>query len=100
MSIRLRVALVFALALAIAFTLAGWLFLSQLSAAMLRSTDAALAARLSQAGRYLEDDGNPASASTSFRSWTHPAGSRRPAPTPAAGRYCQRPSCVAPAMAA
>ena len=62
LSIRLRVALVFALALAIAFTLAGWLFLSQLSAAMLRSTDAALAARLSQAGRYLEDDGNPASA--------------------------------------
>jgi two-component system OmpR family sensor kinase len=60
MSIRLRVAVVFALALAIAFTLGGWLFLSQLSAAMLRSTDAALAARLSQAARYSEDDGGPA----------------------------------------
>ena len=45
MSIRLRVALVFALALAVAFALGGWLFVSQLSAAMLRSTDAALAAR-------------------------------------------------------
>ena len=56
MSIRLRVALVFALALAAAFTLGGWLFVSQLSAAMLRSTDAALAARLSQATRYTADD--------------------------------------------
>ena len=51
MSIRLRVALVFALALAVAFALGGWLFISQLSAAMLRTTDASLAARLSQAGR-------------------------------------------------
>jgi two-component system OmpR family sensor kinase len=56
MSIRLRVALVFALALAIALALGGWLFISQLSAAMLKSTDAALATRLSQAGTYLEDD--------------------------------------------
>ena len=61
MPIRLRVALVFALALAVAFALGGWLFVSQLSAAMLRSTDAALAARLSQVGRYTEDDGNPRS---------------------------------------
>jgi signal transduction histidine kinase len=59
--IRLRVALVFALALAVAFALGGWLFVSQLSAAMLRSTDAALTARLSQASRYAEDDGNPRS---------------------------------------
>jgi signal transduction histidine kinase len=59
--IRLRVALVFGLALAAAFALGGWLFISQLSAAMLRSTDAALAVRLSQAGRYTEDDGNPSS---------------------------------------
>src|SRR5215469_1534520 len=56
MSIRLRVAVVFTLALAAAFTLGGWLFVSQLSAAMLRSTDAALAARLSQASRYTADD--------------------------------------------
>ena len=61
MPIRLRVALVFALALAVAFALGGWLFVSQLSAAMLKSTDAALASRLSQAGRYTEDDGNPRS---------------------------------------
>ena len=56
MSIRLRVALVFALALAIAFTLGGWLFLSRLSAAMLKTTDATLAARLAQASRYTADD--------------------------------------------
>jgi signal transduction histidine kinase len=56
MPIRLRVALVFALALAAAFALGGWLFISQLSAAMLKSTDAALAARLAQAGRYTADD--------------------------------------------
>jgi two-component system OmpR family sensor kinase len=57
--IRLRVTLVFALTLAVAFTIGGWLFVSQLSAAMLRSTDAALSARLGQASRYAEDDGNP-----------------------------------------
>jgi two-component system OmpR family sensor kinase len=62
MSIRLRVALVFALALAIAFTAGGWLFISQLSAAMLRSTDSALAAQLAQAGRYTEDEEGPNSA--------------------------------------
>lgn len=53
-----RVALVFALALAHAFAFGGWLFISQISAAMLKSTDAALALRLSQAGHYLEDDSN------------------------------------------
>jgi signal transduction histidine kinase len=58
MSIRLRVALVFALALAAAFAAGGWLFISQISAAMLKSTDAALTVRLSQAGSYVEDDSN------------------------------------------
>jgi two-component system, OmpR family, sensor kinase len=60
--IRLRVALVFALALAIAFALGGWLFLSQLSAATLRSTDSALAARLSQVGRDPESETAPVTA--------------------------------------
>jgi len=59
--IRLRVALVFALALTVAFALGGWLFVNRLSAAMLKSTDTALAARLNQVGRYTEDDGNPRS---------------------------------------
>jgi signal transduction histidine kinase len=60
--IRLRVALVFALALAVAFALGGWLFVSRLSSALLSSTDAALVARLAQIHRYTsEDDGNPAS---------------------------------------
>src|SRR5215831_16278767 len=62
MSIRLRMALVFALALAIAFALGGWLFLSQLSAATLRSTDSALAARLLQAGRDPEGETTPVAA--------------------------------------
>jgi two-component system, OmpR family, sensor kinase len=57
--IRLRVALVFALALAIAFALGGWLFISQLSAAMLRSTDSALAARLSQVSHDPEGETAP-----------------------------------------
>jgi signal transduction histidine kinase len=55
-SIRLRVALVFALALAVAFALGSWLFISQLSAARLRATDAALAARVSQATRFSDDE--------------------------------------------
>jgi signal transduction histidine kinase len=55
-SIRLRIALVFALALTIVLTLGGWLFVSRLSAAMLRTTDANLAVRLSQAARYTADD--------------------------------------------
>jgi len=59
--IRLRVALVFALALTVAFALGGWLFVNRLSAAMLKSTDAALATRLNQVGRYTEDDGTPRS---------------------------------------
>jgi len=62
--IRLRVALVFALALAIAFVLGGWLFISQLSAAMLRSTDSALAARLSQVGHDPEGETTPIAAVT------------------------------------
>src|SRR5215472_16786242 len=64
MSIRLRVALVFALALAIAFTLGGWLFISQLSAAMQRTTDANLAARLQAVGSS-ENEGDSGPAITS-----------------------------------
>ena len=59
MPIRLRVALVFVAALAVAFGLGGWLFYSRLSASLLNATDAALAARLSQAGRYLPAPGTP-----------------------------------------
>jgi two-component system OmpR family sensor kinase len=60
--IRLRMALVFALALAIAFVLGGWLFLSQLSAATLRSTDSDLAARLSQVSHDPESETAPITA--------------------------------------
>jgi signal transduction histidine kinase len=60
--IRLRMALVFALALAIAFALGGWLLITQLSAANLRTTDSALAARLSQVSRDPERETGPVTA--------------------------------------
>ena len=46
MSIRLRLAVVFAIAFAAAFSLGGWLLVSQLKTVMLRSTDAGLATQL------------------------------------------------------
>ncbi len=53
MSIRLRVAAVFALALAVAFALGSWLLVSQLRIVMLRSVDAGLSAQVSQARKLL-----------------------------------------------
>jgi signal transduction histidine kinase len=52
MSIRLRVAIVFTLALAIAFALGSWLFVSQLATQLHNSTRAALAVELNAAGQY------------------------------------------------
>jgi signal transduction histidine kinase len=64
-SIRLRVAAVLALTLAVAFALGSWLLVSQLSAVMLRSVDSALSAHLAQAGRYVHAaPGGPAEAPT------------------------------------
>ncbi len=57
MSIRLRVALVFTFALAAAFALGGWLFVQQLSAQLLKSTDQILTAQLGQASQYLPVNG-------------------------------------------
>lgn len=54
MSIRLRVAVIFAIALAVAFSLGSWLLVSQLRAVMLRSLDAGLAAQLAQAGKLFQ----------------------------------------------
>ena len=53
MPIRLRLAVVFALAAAALFALGGWLFASGLSSAQLTTIDSQLAAQLAQAGRYL-----------------------------------------------
>ncbi|MDA8322695.1 MAG: ATP-binding protein [Actinomycetota bacterium] len=53
MSIRFRVAAVFTLALALAFALGSWIFLSQLRTQLLRTTDANLRATLAGAGQYL-----------------------------------------------
>lgn len=53
MSIRLRVALVFTLALAAAFAFGGWLFVRQLSQQLLNSTDQILATQTNQAAQYI-----------------------------------------------
>jgi two-component system, OmpR family, sensor kinase len=58
MSIRLRLAVVFTIAAAILFSLGSWLFAAQLSASLLRTIDAQLAAQLSGAGRYLHARGS------------------------------------------
>ena len=51
MSIRLRLAALFTLALAVAFALGSWLLTSQLSAVVLASVDSGLTIQLSRAGR-------------------------------------------------
>ena len=52
MSIRLRLAVVFAIAAAILFTLGSWLFVAKLSSSLLGTIDAQLTAQLDRAGRY------------------------------------------------
>ncbi|HET7017192.1 MAG TPA: ATP-binding protein [Streptosporangiaceae bacterium] len=51
MSIRLRLAVAFAIVFAAAFSLGSWLLVSQLKTVMLRSTDAGLATQLARVGR-------------------------------------------------
>jgi len=58
LSIKLRVALVFTLALAVAFALGSWLLLSQLSGQLRRSTDSALKTELNTAGQYFPHTGS------------------------------------------
>ena len=53
MSIRLRVAAVFTLALAVAFALGSWLLSSQLRSVVLRSVDAGLSAELTTASHLI-----------------------------------------------
>ena len=55
MSIRLRLAVVFAVASAVLFALGGWLFVSRLSASLQSTIDSQLAVQLVQAPRYLPD---------------------------------------------
>ena len=52
MSIRMRLAIAFALAAAALFSLGGWLFASALSATQLQTIDSQLSTLLVQAGRY------------------------------------------------
>ncbi len=70
MSIRLRVAAVFTLALAIAFVLGSWLLASQLNGVVVAAVDSGLTIQLNQASRLLPSPG--------------PAG---PAPSPVPGDY-------------
>ena len=59
MSIRLRLAVVFTVAAAILFALGSWLFGTELSASLLSSIDAQLAARLSTASSYVTGAAGP-----------------------------------------
>ena len=71
MSIRLRLAVVFAVASAIVFALGGWLFEAELSASLLGSVDAQLTVQLDRASRYI----------------TAPGAAARAAGRPAPGEY-------------
>jgi two-component system OmpR family sensor kinase len=62
MSIRLRLAVVFAVASAIVFALGSWLFAAELSASLLGSVDSQLTAQLDRASRYIPAPGSPAPA--------------------------------------
>ena len=59
MSIRLRLAVVFAVASAVVFALGSWLFVAELSSSLLGSIDSQLTVRLAQAARYLPVPGAP-----------------------------------------
>lgn len=58
MSIKLRVALVFTLALAVAFALGSWLFITQLAARQQQAIDRGLAIQLDAARQYLPKAGS------------------------------------------
>jgi two-component system, OmpR family, sensor kinase len=62
MSIRLRLAVLFAAASAVLFALGSWLFVNELSSSLLSSLDSQLAVRLSQAATTLHAAGVPGSA--------------------------------------
>ncbi|HEX6878606.1 MAG TPA: HAMP domain-containing sensor histidine kinase [Nocardioidaceae bacterium] len=57
MSIRLRLAVVFAVASAVVFALGSWLFVTELSSSLQGSIDSQLAIQLAQAPRYLPASG-------------------------------------------
>jgi signal transduction histidine kinase len=56
MPIRMRLALLFAVALTVVYSLGAWLLVTRLSAAVLHKTDTQLAAQVSQAAAYLPSD--------------------------------------------
>ena len=60
MSIRLRLALVFAFASAVVFTLGSWLFVTELARSLQGTVDSQLAVQLGQASRYLPASGTAA----------------------------------------
>ena len=73
MSIRLRLAVVFAIAAAILFTLGSWLFVAKLSASLLGTIDAQLTAQLDRAGRYAAPSAGAAHGSPAPGSPTRPS---------------------------
>jgi len=65
MSIRLRLAVLFAVASAVVFAFGGWLFVAKLSSSLLGSIDSQLIAELNRAGRYVPAAGKPGPANGS-----------------------------------
>lgn len=63
MSIRLRLAVVFAVASAVVFALGSWLFVAELSSSLQGTIDSQLAAQVAQASRYLPPSGAPPTSS-------------------------------------
>jgi len=59
MSIRLRLAVLFAVASAVVFILGSWLFVATLSSSLLGSIDSQLTVQLDRAGRYVPVAGQP-----------------------------------------
>jgi signal transduction histidine kinase len=75
--IRIRLALVFALLVAVAFSLGSWLFVTELSSGLQGLLDSQLTAQLAQADRYLSSTAQP----------TEPPGPAPSAVGPAPGEY-------------
>ncbi len=62
MSIRLRLAAVFAVGFSVLLALGGWLFVTALSSSLMNSVDAQLASQVAQAGQYLRSPRSATSA--------------------------------------
>ena len=93
MSIRLRLAVVFAVAAAILFTLGSLLFVAKLSASLFGTIDAQLTAQLDRAGRYAPPSADAAHRSPAPGSPARPSLARANLEDGKAARYPVNTSC-------